>query len=91
MPDSNTSFPVTNTSLACANATMDLFGPNDECSRIVEGFVNGNANGSMISAVFNGDCLLRLHNFVTICNISMNNDMVSTLQLRTWVVLCASR
>ena len=67
--------PSQNTSSLCTNATLNLFGPNDECSRAVQELLNDNGNGSMIRYIFNDDCPTRLHGYATVC--SMDNDRVS--------------
>ena len=68
--------PSQNTSSSCTNATNNLFGPNDECSRAVqELFDGGNNDSSMISYIFNDDCPARLYGYATVCR--MDDDRVS--------------
>ena len=65
--------PSQNTSSSCTNATTNLSGPNDECSRAVrELFNDGNNDSSMISVIFNGDCPTRLHDYATFCRMGDN-------------------
>ena len=73
--------PSQSTSSSCTNATNNLFGPNDECSRAVqELFDSGNNDDSsmisnMISYIFNDDCPARLNSYATACR--MDDDRVS--------------
>ena len=70
--------PTSNTSSQCINATINLFGPDDDCSRAVQEVLDGNGNDSMISFIFSGDCPNRFYYYATTCSMGGDNDMVST-------------
>ena len=81
MPPSNVNGP-------CANATGNLFDPNDTCSRTVLEVFNG--NDSSITDLFVDDCPTRFHAYVTSCDlndVSVNITIASYVYTYTLILL----
>ena len=57
-------------------ASIDLFIPNDECSRSAEEFFNfNNSNSSVIVSLHTGDCPARLQAYATECSDQYGDEV----------------
>ena len=56
----------------CSDATIDFFSVDDECTRAVQGIINGNF--SAIIGLYYDDCPTRFLNYTTTCNDYFDDD-----------------
>lgn len=63
----------------CSDATVNIYSPNDTCSRGVQYLFNDNDDA--IGYLFNGDCPTRFHEYITACNDVFNSDEVNIIDL----------
>jgi len=63
---------------ACDEASANLFGANDECSRALQELSNDAEVEDIIGSLLNADCPTRFHAYVTACSEQFDDDEVAT-------------